>query len=256
MSDKISEYFSKLSFYDFPEKKRCAIVNEETCDEIINEADIVIFSPLCYSLSVAENFVSMVRGKEILLDLPVESRGKDTAILSNIVEKDYFSAYVANNIYAFELCKGKKILCGAQLNLLNNNLGLKKIISIESAENDDNYPMIIFGRAVLMNLTHCPRRQLGLSCSSCSQPCGFTLTDSASNNFELRRHHTYYCYWEVLNSKVLNLSPVIDPARHTRLIVDARNVDKDKALAVLKSPFDNSFDASTETRGRFLKGVK
>ncbi|MBQ7226791.1 MAG: U32 family peptidase, partial [Clostridia bacterium] len=192
--------------YSLPDKCTIAIVDEYTDINTCNLADIVILSPQSYRVTAIKNFLKQIT-KPALLDMPIEARGADIEILINILKEDLFDGYVANNIYALELCKDKKILLGIGMNILSSNLNLPSIMSIECADLEGSSAIYVYGKTTLMNLTHCPKRQLGYNCNNCNDCTELSLKDDLKNTFSLRRSKIEYCYLELLNRKTKNIIP-------------------------------------------------
>ncbi len=239
--------------YDLPSSCKIVCANE-TCrlSEIRDMADIIVLSPTEYSVPIVKAFTAECK-KPVLLDMPIEARGKDVSILEEIVKSNLVSGYVANNVYALEMCRDYPILLGTGMNVLSS-MNCPKIMSVEAADTDGDAAIYAFGRATLMNLTHCPRKQLGFDCSNCGKCGQMTLTDERGNKFILRRHRLHYCYYELLNSKIHYLLPKLNTKRHKRIYFDLRDIDEGYALRALSGEL--AFDERINTYGRLGKGVK
>ena len=246
-----------LNSYDLPcnNTNSCVIlrVNEYTDKRLYPHADIIILSPALYDANKIKTLIKDFN-KPALLELPVEARGKDCDILLAIKDMNIFDGYVANNIYALEMFGDKPLVCGEQMNFLSE-YKCTKIISEESAVAGKEDIVPIFMREIFMNLTHCPSRQLGYTCGKCTERPLY-LIDENRNQMPLRRKKLYYCYHELLNSKIKNISDRLNRDIHKRLLIDARNIDGKKVYTALKDPYNLRFDEKTETRGRWGKGVK
>lgn len=238
--------------YELPQNSVVLIVDENTeLSEI--KADLLIFSPQVYSISVVKKFLSQCKFP-VLLDMPTIARGKDIKILEEIVNADLFDGYVANNVYALQLCKDKKILLGQGMNVISSALDTSAISSVESAVIEEGNAIYAYGNAVLMNLTHCPKKQLGYTCSDCKKCDNIKLKDDLGNVFLYRRKKIHYCYWELLNAKTQNLLQKISP--NDKILIDARGINHQKLMAITTNPYVYSFNQNTDTTGRFGKGVK
>lgn len=234
----------------------CKIVfADETCIGACANADHIIFSPSVYSRKNIEEFIGRVN-KPVLLDMPIEARGADVDILNAIVDADIVDGYVANNIYALEMCRKKKILLGAGMNSISNGLDYPKIMSPEAAKVENNAVIYAYGRVPLMNLTHCPKRQMGYRCDNCAACGELTLTDENGNVFGLRRKKISYCYFELLNSKIQNLLPKLTASHDGRILIDVRGLDPRAAKKIADDPYSVMFNEKTDTYGRYGKGVK
>ena len=243
-----------LKGYELPQE--CTVLClDEGCDVSLSKyADIVIFSPRDFSERCVSDYVGKIE-RPILLDMPVEARNGDINILKRLLDTDLFDGYVANNVYALELCKDKRILLGAQMNLLNDVIALPRIASYEAAFADDEL-IFAYGRQILMNLTHCPAKQLGYNCNNCKNVGEMTIKDETGNVFALRKKKLSFCYYEMINGKITDLFPKLSAQRHKRVLIDARNIDKKRILKVLREKYGVSFDENYETYGRWGKGVK
>lgn len=245
-----------LNPYDLPcNNNTCLIlrINENTDKRLYSYADIIILSPALYDTDRIKALIKDIN-KPTLLELPVEARGKDCDVLLNIKDMNMFDGYVANNIYALEMFGDKQLICGEQLNLLSEH-NCTRIISEESAVagKEDIVPVLV--REIFMNLTHCPTRQLGYTCGKCTDRPLYLIDDNR-NQMPLRRKKLHYCYHELLNSKIKNISDKLNRDIHKRLLIDARSIDGKKIYAALKDPYNLKFDEKNETRGRWGKGVK
>lgn len=240
--------------YDIPDK--CIIIKaDEKCDtRLLAKADIIILAPSVFDHGTLKSFVQRAP-RPVLLDLPSEARGKDCDILLSVRDADIFDGYVANNVYALEMFADKKLLPGGGLNLLSKGNGAPRILSAEAARAERSDIVTVYARETLMNLTHCPAKQLGYDCASCKSE-GMTLRDESGAVMPLRRHKLHYCYYELLNSKVKNISHKLDPSTIRRLLIDVRDTDIRKAERALENPYGLAFDEKNETCGRWGKGVK
>ena len=248
MSDIVRKY------YELPDK--CIIIRaDERCDaRFLSRADFIIYAPSVVRLDVMRSFVQNAPCP-VLLDLPPEARGRDCDILIDVRDADIFDGYVANNVYALEMFADKKLLLGGVLNLRSKGNGAPRVLSSEAAKAEKSDIVTVYARETLMNLTHCPAKQLGYDCTSCNS-AGMTLRDESGAVMPLRRHKLHYCYYELLNSKIKNISHKLDPSVDLRLLIDARDVDVRKAERALKDPYGLEFDNKNETCGRWGKGVK
>ena len=245
-----------LNKFCLPDKCLILQTDERCAPELKKTCDLIILSPSVYNAQLIEKFIGSC-DKPVLLDMPIEARGKDVTILENIIAGGFADGYVANNIYALEMCKDAPVLLGMGMNSISSLLEVPKIMSPEAVDITQNAAIYAFGRATLMNLTHCPKKQLGFSCRNCSQCTNeLEMRDEMKNDFLLRRHSAHYCYWELLNGKITNLFPKLGRRKHKRVIVDARNIDLDLALNALNYNYDLTFDERSQTYGRFGKGVK
>lgn len=241
--------------YMLPSQCRILLTDEYCADELKRNCELIIFAPSVYKVAIIDEFVKSV-SVPVLLDMPIVARGKDVAILENIIAKKLVSGYVANNLYALEMCKDAPVLLGMGMNSISSLLTVPKIMSPEAATVSSNSAVYAFGRLTLMNLTHCPLRQAGNECNNCGSISNISMRDEIKNEFPLRRHRIHYCYWELTNGKILNLFPKLDRNKHTRVVVDSRGVSTRQAVCALTETYNLPFDERNNTYGRFGKGVK
>lgn len=243
-----------LKNYDLPLSCRILRADERTSGELLDSADIIIYAPSIFDAAACSRFAHRA-GVPVLLELPVEARGKDCDILLEIKQSKIFDGYVANNVYALEMFGDEKLLLGSGMNSLSDVFGVTRILPSEAAAAECGDIVTVYARETLMNLTHCPARQLGQKCGNCMSE-GMTLRDETGNVMTLRRRKLHYCYFELLNSRIRNISSKLNKEIHTRILIDARCVNKAKALEALIDPYSLRFDEKSETYGRWGKGVK
>ena len=241
------------NFYDLPES--CVILRTDEKRRFSDcGADTIILAPSSYDIAAMKRFADGAK-QPVLLELPVEARGADCELLEKVRDENIFAGYVANNVYALEMFADKKIIFGSELNILSDAFGAPRIVSCEAAAAGSAEIIPVYMREIFMNLTHCPAKQLGYSCGNCAYD-GMTLRDESGAVMPLRRRKLHYCYYELLNSRVRNISHKLNPSVHRRILVDIRNTDINKALLALKNPYALPFDEKLETCGRWGKGVK
>ena len=242
------------NFYDISEKAVIIKVNERTDTKLFALCDVVIYSPMVYNLDAIISFKQKIN-KPVLLDMPTIARDKDIDVLKEIISADVFDGYIANNIYALQLCRGKKIVIGSNMNFLSSAVNAVKISSIESAVIGRGDIVYAFGKYSLMNFSHCPRRQLGQTCGKCTDK-QLHLQDESRNVFQLMRKKLHYCYFEMLNCKITNLLGKIDNKISQRILIDCTNVSEKQAYDAITMLEKLEFDQKQHTVGRFGKGVK
>lgn len=172
----------------------CAVPNS-----IIEQSQYVVVNPTEYSLKNLETY----RGKEkFVLNLPIISREDETDKIKEIVDSGIFDKFVVNNLYGIELTRGKKVLPGYGLNLINSQTKLTKINSFENDSLPSGAIPYIYAKAPLMTFCHCPKKVRGGNCAGC-KGYDITLTDDKNQSYALRRYKIKYCY-----SQLLPLSPL------------------------------------------------
>ncbi len=167
--------------------------------------DYFVLDPAEYDIGKIRAF-SDKYGTRAVLNLPNVARGEDIPILHSIVNESGINNFIANNLYALELCKGKNVLIGFMMNSINDGIDAEKIVSPERGNFDGNSVNYVFGKFPIMTFCHCEKKNLTASgCKNCN---GYNakLKDEYNNEFKLRRYRIRYCYSSLLNSLPIYLS--------------------------------------------------
>lgn len=222
--------------------------------KLIDIADFVIFAPSKYEIEPITEF-KKIYGHKAVLNLPLIARGKDIEILKNIIENAGIEIFVVNNLYALDLCKNKTLIAGHGLNLLNDNLNITKINSIES-ENykySNNNILYAYGYETFMTLCHCPRFDLQDHCKNCNDNTKLKLIDDR-NEFDLRRIKIDNCYWQVNNTIPLNLMEEARKMHKCNMLIDFTNVaDNVEIKSVLQGYVSGGNLSKSHTHGNYNK---
>lgn len=180
-----------------------AVDNIGLLNALPNGCKTVIFCPRDYNARDYVSFCSAAaeRGLEVLLNLPVMARGGDMAVLKTLTGLPECGGVVVNNIYGLDLVKGKRVIFGTGLNILNSRAyeGCR-IVSVEGAAeiNKGDYVCAYIHRPVLMTVAHCPNYTTGAAdCSTCSTLAPYRYKDDHGLELELRRIRLKYCYREI-----------------------------------------------------------
>ncbi|MCL2861187.1 MAG: U32 family peptidase [Firmicutes bacterium] len=177
-----------------------------------NNADCIIYAPNSFDDGIIKDFLERTKEKYNLptyLNLPNVARGHDMTILENIISKNLVCGYVINNLYAFELTKGKNIILGNHLNIINNEFNypnFQRILSLEAKRKFSDCDIIYaFGKPAVMTLCHCPHNQ------KCNYRCGkdFTLKDDKGASFVVKRTKIKNCYFNMHHNIPINAMPIL-----------------------------------------------
>ena len=136
------------------------------------------------------------------MNLPIVAREDEINKIREIIDSGIFDKFVVNNLYGLELTRGKKILPGYGLNLINSQTKLSKINSFENDSLPKGAIPYIYTKAPLMTFCHCPKKARGGNCTGC-KGYDITLTDDKNQSYVLRRYKIKYCY-----SQLMPLAPL------------------------------------------------
>lgn len=218
-----------------------------------NKSDYIIFNPSCYCLKEIQSFKNKFKEKAVL-NLPIAARGNDLDILTEIVENSGINIFVANNLYALELCKNKKIIGGIGLNKLNSIFESTSIISLESERylyNNQNI-LYAFGHVPFMTFCHCPKKTVGGDCKNCSD-FNLTLTDETEHKFYIRRYKIGYCYFQLLNNTFLNLTEELISIKRYNAIFDLSYLNNTKIKHIEDFLLSNKEISGVHTHGNYAR---
>ena len=222
--------------------------------------DCIIYVTHTFEEVVVKDFVARAKEKldlPIYLNLPNVAREGDVAILKNLVAKNIVDGYIINNLYAFELTKGKSIILGTHLNIVNDDFdysSTQRILSFESRETFSHHDIVYaFGKPSVMTLCHCPNNQ------KCGYRCGrdFFLKDEKGANFVLKRTKIKHCYFNMHHNIPINILPLLDDGAKVKapnLLFDFSGLNE-KELKELDFN-ELSKKPHQSTRGHFGKGVE
>ncbi len=217
--------------------------------------DYYVLNPAEYDIKTANEFYNRF-GERAVLNLPNVARGGDISVLRNIVGESGINNFIANNIYALEICKGKNVLCGFMMNLINDSFGGDKIASPERGNFDNKSVNYIFGKMPVMTFCHCEKKNItAQGCNNCK---GYNamLKDEQGNEFNIRRHKIRYCYFSLLNSVPIFLA---DKARENgveKTFIDFVGFSENEIPKYAKKVFNGEKADFAFTRGYFNKKLK
>lgn len=187
-----------------------------------HKGDFVVISPDVYDINTVDKFISDVlkinSHAVIGLDLPIIANGKDLILIDNIIEKCKDLFLVANNIYGLKyIGDGRKVFAGTGLNIFNRyaiSMALDQkvhgiIASIEMCKNNllNDKSLIVYsvGKYPVMNFCHCPYKTItDGTCKECSYFSGLKYLSETNESFEICRKKISQCYFEMLNSRLIN----------------------------------------------------
>ena len=109
--------------------------------------------------------------------------------------------------------------------------------------------VLSLGNIKIMSLIYCP---FGKTCSDCKKPFTFTLKDSDSREFAVRRYKLSECRFEIYNEKMIR-------SKHefARQIFDFTSLSRQKIVEVLNHYLNNENTQNLSfTSGNLLKGVE
>ena len=271
--NQIKDYSLELKEVKFNETRATIIFeNLKELNEIIKYTDIknTIFALSPSAFKTANSLISEIKKTypsiALALNLPIIANKYDLEIIDNIIENNKDLILIANNIYAIDyISEGLKVIGGTGLNIANNlsanvykMLGIQNIIgSIElNRENliDGNIYEYDFGYFPLMTFTHCPHKTInGNTCENCSYKPNLQYGDSKST-YDIRRYQIANCYFELLNSNVINIIGKTDK----KIFADLRSIDIKEYKNILKNINKNEYSKllDNENFGMLLKELK
>ncbi len=217
----------------------CKILIQCNSLDMINELhssksfDGIIYSPKDYSDFESLEKVFSINSKTMFLDTPIMARAKDLSVLKRIAQMKEIENIVANNLYAIELFCEKNILMGSAMNLLNNCMGLKKIVPLECDKSEQHDYITAFSRMPLMTFAHCPYKNLRGHCAPDCKGFDGTLKDERGNVFSLTHYKVGYCYSHLLNVRPLDIRNELKSNGRERMVYDFRDCSAAFAMSIL-----------------------
>ncbi len=166
---------------------------------VYKKSEYIIINPTEYSLKALRGALDK---EKLILNLPLVARDEETEILKEIIDLGIFDKFVVNNLYGLGLCKGRKVILGFGMNLINSAYDLLKINPFENDSLPNKAVPYIYAKPPLMTFCHCPKKTAGGSCKDC-KGYSMALTDEKNEGFTVRRYKIKYCYAQLLPSKPL-----------------------------------------------------
>jgi len=221
-----------------------AVVESHIIPQNIHKnCEYIIINPKEYSMDYLSKFND---DKKYILNLPIIAREEEIDIIKEIINSGLFDKFVVNNLYALNLCKGKKVLLGANLNMINSECKLPKINSIENDCEQQFAIPYIYAHPALMTFCHCPKKSMGGNCKDC-KGYSITLTDEKNETFDLRRYKIKYCYSQLIPTK-----PLYYGAKNCG-IIDLTGVNEKEYESIFNDIVSNKIPLNT---ANFNKGLK
>lgn len=245
------------------------VINEDNLSFAKNKLSkdcIVVLSPQQYNKNVVQKFLDEFKGFKVGLNLPIIANHKDLIMLDDIINQNKDLVLVSNNIYGLHYTNTHQVIAGLGMNVFNNytvqflkNLGVNAcLLSIEQQLSNitmlKNLYVYSLGYVPLMTFAHCPYKTIYKNtCKTCKFTKGLSYTDVSGNKFCIVRHQLSQCYFELLNSKLINNLGSVDAQKY----IDLRYLTETQVDKVLESVLTNKKVkiSSQETLGKIFKAV-
>ena len=247
----------------------------------ITGSKIFVYAPKDYSIAKLEIEKFRAKYKNVLLwlNLPIIANGKDLKIIDNILNNNKEIGLIANNLYGLYYASlGYEVIAGTGLNIFNK-FSANKILElgalnyVQSAElskenlaeenssigtsncnNVKNSLVYSLGYFPLMTFAHCPQKSVCKnSCKNCSWTENLTYENSQTKH-KIRRYKISNCYFELLNSNLIN-----NLFKHDYLnFIDTRELDENQIQKLINSLKNNQNEKleEKENYGMLLKEIK
>jgi len=215
-----------------------AVNSFEQLSYLSQNAECVIYSPFEYIKADIESFAKRCK-LPVYLNLPNIARGEDVDLLRSI----NIDNYVINNPYGFESAKGKNIILGMGLNIVNSQHNGLKILGLESKTffNDTDI-VYAFGRPVVMTFCHKPPP---------------VVTDDHGAKFKILRTKLVHNYYNMYNNLPINVLPLLKQKKtlgKVGLLYDFASYDVSE---LKKFKYEDLLDPKyPSTRGHLYRGVE
>ncbi len=220
------------------------------------EIEYYVLNPKVYNVEAVENFAQKY-GNRAVLNLPNVARGEDIDVLRRIVSECRLENFIANNLYAFELCRGKNVLAGFMLNSMNGKLRREKIVSPEIGRFDNNSVNYVFGKLPLMTFCHCAKKNLTANgCAGCNGYDDASLKDGFGNEFPLRRYKIKHCYTSLLNSLPVFLTDKANENKTEKKFIDFTGYSPKEISDIAECVINGTKPLFDYTRGYYNKKLR
>ncbi|MGM9859017.1 MAG: U32 family peptidase [Bacilli bacterium] len=210
--------------------KLSSLANFDLTDKLIT----FVFS----DYSQADAYIKYIKdaypNNDYAINLPIISNNKDIAIIDKII-KTYDFILIANNISHIKYIKENKVIAGLGLNICSKQsfntymkLGcINAILSLETEKKilDELHHCYYYsiGYNTLMNFSHCPYQvNYNTTCGKCSFNDSLLYQDDSHKKMKIRRTRICNCYFELLNSHLLNTYKDTNNVK----VIDLRNLDE------------------------------
>ena len=202
--------------------ERVLVVDERFDTSVITKFgknSLLCLAPSKYNVDTVGEWLGKVGTNiDVAINLPIVANGKDLQVLDEILQKYPSLKIVANNLYGLDyVTQGKTVLFGTGLNVFNNytvyhlsKLGVNNgVVSIEQCLDDivltPNNFVYTIGQFAIMTFCHCPYQTVsGRDCTKCAFDNKLALVDNSKVAMPVRRYIISQCYFELLNSKIIN----------------------------------------------------
>ena len=224
--------FSNSNF-EFKQKSVFAMTDDfDAISSLHKISDYVAYKPNDYE-EFANHYLDKFQ-QEIFLFIPQIARNKDLCVLEKIANSSNVKNVIVNNIFGLELFKGKNIVLGPFMNIIDDNLPYSKILSVEGKISKKSFTYA-FGYFPFMTLTHCPNKTIKGNCKNCNGYDGISLKDERGNNFTFKRYKVAYCYSHLFNETPINLSQFNASEKFYGAFIDVSGYSKDDATKIINS---------------------
>ena len=243
-------------------EKNFGALNE--CKEEVKDC-LIVLSPTTYNFKTFDEFAKTFSDCNLGINLPIIANHFDLKIIDKILEKHKNFVVVSNNVWGLAYAKTHKVIAGIGMNVFSdysifhlNKLGVcGEVLSIEQQlDRIKNSSVLVYalGFVPLMTFAHCPYKTInGTTCKNCSYKEGLVFGDVSGNKFPIRRHAISQCYFELLNSKLIN---VVGQTKQPQFL-DLRELND----VVLTKLFGNGLNKkqkvlAAESLGKLFSAVK
>lgn len=253
LSEKNSKFAPKITPKTL---NKCIIAqtnNPQIALNLLNRVDYVAYFPKNYELESVVDIMEKLGGKGIL-SMPIIARGKDIDILTKIVNSRAVKCVIANNAYTYSIARGKKIIRGCGLNVINPQINEESILSVEYDGNNfgDNF-VYCYGKFPVMTFTHCPKMTINDGkCISCNQE-NIEIADENGNKFTINFYKIAHCYSQMLNTVAINGLNFVTSGKIKKVFldfVDSNASEIEEVLSVIEN--EKSDKLSTQTTGGYF----
>lgn len=244
--------FEKFKSKNNPNLTKNILIFDEENFEILRQNKnvlkncILIFSPQDFLKTNFDKFEKEFCECEIGLNLPIVANKHDIILIKNILSTHKNFWVVANNLWGFCFAKTHRTVAGFGMNIFSDfskqtleNLGAKICeLSIEQELKNIETNVMVYGLGYLplMTFAHCPFKTINHnSCQNCSFEKGLSFWDINKNKFAIRRIKLSQCYFELLNSRLVNCLGLFE----NKMVLDLRNLEEQNIKKVLNNLFEN-----------------
>ncbi|MCF0117539.1 MAG: ATP-binding protein, partial [Bacilli bacterium] len=211
--------------------------DEKTCLEILktkiteNNIDYSKIDDIISSLKKINSSLKLG------FNLPIQISDHDKDIIDKVLQKYVDSFVIANNVGQLIYKEKHDIIAGLGMNIISQytkdfylDFGIKNVIL--SLENNVNFAnknsdslFYVLGYNTLMNFAHCPFKvNYGNTCAHCTYHDNLSYQGENRQSLRIRRCRMHNCYFELLNSKLINTYRLVD----TLKVLDLRSLNENE----------------------------